>query len=225
MELNKTNDNAEKNRIRREKYRNNPVAQEKHKAASKVRYQKNKQRYYELQKKWVDKNKEKVTAYKKQWNTENKPRLLEKAREYRIENREAINAWRRDNKDKCNVSALAYQKRRRLEDPIFKLSGNIRTLIGGAFRRGSYGKKSKTQEILGCDFNFLETHLIGSAIKNYGVWLSCERYEIDHIVPLASAKTEEDIIKLNHYSNLQYLTSLDNNKKYNKMDFVLGGRK
>jgi len=35
---------------------------------------------------------------------------------------------------------------------------------------------------------------------NYG-------WDIDHIIPIASAKTEEDIIKLNHYKNLQPLCS------------------
>ena len=35
---------------------------------------------------------------------------------------------------------------------------------------------------------------------NYG-------WDIDHIIPLSSAETEEDIIRLNHYSNLQPLCS------------------
>ena len=35
---------------------------------------------------------------------------------------------------------------------------------------------------------------------NYG-------WDIDHIIPLDTAKTEEDVIRLNHYSNLQPLCS------------------
>lgn len=47
---------------------------------------------------------------------------------------------------------------------------------------------------------------------NYG-------WDIDHIIPLSSAKTEDDIIKLNHYSNLQPLCSYTN--RYIKKDLIL----
>lgn len=32
-------------------------------------------------------------------------------------------------------------------------------------------------------------------------------WDIDHIVPLSTAATEEDLIRLNHYTNLQPLCS------------------
>jgi len=32
-------------------------------------------------------------------------------------------------------------------------------------------------------------------------------WDIDHIMPISSAKTENDIIRLNHYSNMQPLCS------------------
>jgi len=38
---------------------------------------------------------------------------------------------------------------------------------------------------------------------NYG-------WDIDHIIPLSSVKTEEDVIRLNHYTNLQPLCSFVN---------------
>ena len=45
--------------------------------------------------------------------------------------------------------------------------------------------------------------------ENYGIYNGELNYgwDIDHIIPLSSAKTEEDIIKLNHYTNLQPLCS------------------
>ena len=44
-------------------------------------------------------------------------------------------------------------------------------------------------------------------LENHGEW------HLDHIIPLAIAKTEEEIIKLNHYTNFQPLWAIDNLKK------------
>lgn len=44
-------------------------------------------------------------------------------------------------------------------------------------------------------------------LENHGEW------HFDHIIPLASAKTEEELIKLNHYTNFQPLWAEDNLKK------------
>jgi hypothetical protein len=41
-------------------------------------------------------------------------------------------------------------------------------------------------------------------------------WDIDHIIPLASAKNEEDLIKLSHYTNLQPLCGYTN--RYIKKD-------
>jgi hypothetical protein len=38
---------------------------------------------------------------------------------------------------------------------------------------------------------------------NYG-------WDVDHITPISSAKTEEDVVRLNHYTNLQPLCSYIN---------------
>ena len=44
-------------------------------------------------------------------------------------------------------------------------------------------------------------------------------WDIDHIEPLSSAKTEEDIIRLNHYTNLQPLCSYYN--RHIKKNFLI----
>ena len=42
-------------------------------------------------------------------------------------------------------------------------------------------------------------------------------WHIDHIYPLNKAKSEEDIYRLNHYTNLQPLWWYDNLKKSDKL--------
>ena len=56
--------------------------------------------------------------------------------------------------------------------------------------------------------------------KNWGKYDGNEKsgWDIDHIIPISSAKTEDDILKLNHYTNLQPLCSYIN--RYIKRDSV-----
>jgi hypothetical protein len=78
--------------------------------------------------------------------------------------------------------------------------------------------KGKTIEILGMDINsfkiYIESKFLnGMSWDNYGL----NGWHIDHIIPLCSAKTEEEFYKLCHYTNLQPLWAKDNWKKSNKI--------
>jgi len=51
--------------------------------------------------------------------------------------------------------------------------------------------------------------------ENYGNWNGIPKelntaWDIDHIIPISKAKTEYELIKLNHYSNMQPLCSYNN---------------
>ena len=103
---------------------------------------------------------------------------------------------------------------RKKTDDLFKLTSIIRNLIYNSFRSKGYSKKSKTCEILGCSYEDFKIYL-ESKFENWMNWENKSLYngdfnygwDIDHIIPLSSAKTEEDLIKLNHYLNLQPLCS------------------
>ena len=57
---------------------------------------------------------------------------------------------------------------------------------------------------------------------NYGKYNGCINFgwDIDHIIPISSAKTEEEVYKLNHFSNFQPLCSKVNRDiKKNTIDW------
>ncbi len=58
---------------------------------------------------------------------------------------------------------------------------------------------------------------------NYGYdWDGKEEVHIDHIIPISTAESEEDIVRLCHYSNLQLLKAEDNLEKSDKIDWKKG---
>lgn len=159
-------------------------------------------------KKYQEENKERISAYNKEWREANKEDFAKIKKDYNNNNREKIREY-----------ARKYSKNRRKHDPIYKLTCDIRTLILLSFNKsclGIYSKKSSTEDILGCTvIEFIE-HLQslfteGMTLGNHG---SCEEcWHIDHKIPLATAETEEEIYKLNHYTNLQPLWRNDNLSK------------
>ena len=172
----------------------------------------NKDKRKEISKKYYENNKDKIKEYNQEYNQSNKDKIKEKQKEYR-----------ENTKDKRR----GYEKYKRLNDPIYRLTRNIRTLIGKSIKNKGYDKKSKTYEILGITFEEFKLHIESQWEEwmnwnNYGLYNREEKYgwDFDHIIPLSSVNTEEDIIRLNHYTNFQPLCSYVNRYvKRNKTDY------
>jgi hypothetical protein len=98
------------------------------------------------------------------------------------------------------------------EDPLFKLTHSIRSLIGHAIRNGGYTKKSKTHEILGCSYEDFKHH-IESQFKPWMSWDNYGKWELDHIIPVSSKNDEDELIKLNHHTNIQPMEASKNRIK------------
>lgn len=158
--------------------------------------------------KYYYKNKDKAQYASNQWKRNNK----EKTASYMV-------AYREVNSSILRKQRLAYWHNRRQVDPIFKLSTDLRRLILISLKRQGYTKKSRTYQLLGADFAHVHAHLVQTALRNYGEYKPKVPYHIDHIIPCASAQTEEDLIKLQHYTNLQYLTPKDNLRKSDSVNF------
>jgi hypothetical protein len=119
-------------------------------------------------------------------------------------------------RDRINTYKRSYLKKRLQEDPLFKLSCNLRSRISHGFRYLRHYKTSSTIELLGTDWLTVKTYIEkkfseGMSWDNYGKW------HIDHIIPLSSAKTKEKMEELCHYTNLQPLWARDNIIKHDKL--------
>jgi hypothetical protein len=127
------------------------------------------------------------------------------------------------NKEKRNEK----RRNRMLFDDLYSLTCNIRAAIGSSFKNNGYKKGSKTEEILGCTFDELKFHLE----SNFEDWMNWDNHgkyngelnygwDIDHILPISIAQSEEEVVKLNNYNNLQPLCSYVNrNIKRDRVDY------
>ena len=172
-----------------------------------------------------NRNNLKRKEYMKEYRKNHKEEISAKTKEYKIKNREKIKyqrkKWELKNKNYSKIKALEYYNKNK-NDYFYKLKRNIRGLIKTSLSRRKYTKNSKTYEIIGCDYNTFINYLLQTFKNNYGYeWDKVEPVHIDHIIPLATDKTEEEVIKLCHYTNLQLLKAEDNLKKSNKLNWKL----
>lgn len=175
------------------------------------------------------KNKQKIKEYSKIKDRErylkNKSKILEQHKIYdnlhKKEKRERHQKYYEKNKDKLKKYALNYINTKRKKDKNFKLKMQLRNMIRFSFYRKGKIKSKKTEEIVGISINELYKYLLKTYKNNYGYEYNNEEVEIDHIIPLSTANTEEEIINLCHYTNLQLLKKEDNRIKSNKLNWKL----
>ena len=169
----------------------------------------NKERIAEYNKQYHQENKEHLNERAKQWREKNKERISEREKQYRKENKERLKQWRDENREYLNER----KKQRKITDPLYKLKCNLRSRTAKAFRYQSYRKTSKTAEMLGVPYEIAFAHIERQFTKGM-TWENQGEWHIDHIIPLASAETESELIKLCHYTNLQPLWAKDNKSKH-----------
>lgn len=169
-------------------------------------------------KKWYELNKQVESDNKKEYYLNNKEKLKIRGITYYKDNKSLIK------KKKQVYKNRGYFKRRCQVDKLFKLSTNIRGLINCSFKNNFLKKNTKTNKILGCSFEEFKKYIeyqfedwmnwdnYGKYTGNYN-----ETWQFDHIIPVSKGKTEEEIIKLNHYTNFRPLCSKLNHEKRDKV--------
>lgn len=196
------------------------IYMKKYNMSNKEAIKKNSQKYYKN-------NKEKVKKNSKKKYKDDKEYFLNYLKKYRAEHKEETKSdskkYYEKNRKKIIEKTRVYQKKRKNSDPIYKLKANIRTMISNITKGRNFTKKSKTVDIIGCSFEYFELYIESKFEpwmnwSNYGLYNSTPNYgwDIDHIIPMSSAISEEDVKKLNNYTNLQPLCSYVN--RYVKRD-------
>ena len=215
----------------------NKLKKEKLQEYRKEYYSKNKEHKLEYQKEYRKQNLNLIHEKQKKYNSSVYPKTKEYKSEYYKENKEEIiikqkeyiertlperKKYRHKHYMENKEKIYSYVKNRKKTDVVFKLKCQVRNMLWESFNRKSNWKRIKGKEILGCDLDYFINYLLETYKNNYGYeWDGKEEIHIDHIIPLASAKTEDEITKLCHYKNLQLLKSEDNLKKSNRLDWKI----
>ncbi len=166
----------------------------------KKRYALNKQEYLRQQREYRVKNADAIRETKRLYCQKNAAKIKLAKQKYGVENREKLS------------KALA---NRRANNPLVRMANSMRRSIRRYLDVGQKGGMSSF-EIIGCSKDDLRKHLEskfrdGMTWQNYG-----KHWHIDHIVPLISAKSADDVKRLCHWTNLQPLTAFENISKGSK---------
>lgn len=214
-----------KNEIRSYKKSYYQENKEKIKAKRKEYYAENKDAISEKRK--IIRKTDEYKSYIREYKERNKSQILAQKRESNKRNADTYKEWVKANEKDLIEKRKSYYKEnkikifnyiydRKSKDPLYKLNFTLRSRIYTALKRKSWRKGGRTEQLLGADYKTVKKYIEG-LFKDGMTWENHGKWHIDHIVPLASAKTEEEIKKLFHYTNLQPLWAEENLKKHDKM--------
>lgn len=144
----------------------------------------------------LSKRKEEIATYMRGWKDSNKE-------------------WVKEYEKMITPNKLIKRKQRMAVDPLFKMKINLRSRIAKSFKAQGYKKNSPTRLLLGVPYEDAKVY-IESLFTNGMNWGNYGEWHIDHIIPLSSARSEEELLPLFSVSNLQPLWALDNLRKSNK---------
>jgi len=158
----------------------------------------------------VNIEKKRESEKKRYWK--NRDKELERSKVRHEKNKEKEIQYRKDNRHKISER----EKNRYNNDFLYKLKVNMRNRLKLFLKTKKIYKTNTTFNLVGGTPEIIKEH-IESQFTDGMKWDNHGKWHIDHIIPLSSAKTEEDVYNLCHYTNLQPLWAEDNLKKGNKI--------
>lgn len=176
---------------------------------------------------WRKRNREKARGYYRGWLVNNRPKAREACKRWASKNAEKrkrdFRLWAKNNRDKIKASykrnrdsILNNIKKRRKSDVVYAVKALIRSRMSHSTRRKKLRAPSISESMLGCSWEFFVSWVESQFTAGMS-WDKRDAWHLDHIIPLNLATTVEEIVTLNHYSNLRPLWSTDNLSKGRKI--------
>lgn len=220
----------EKNKVKlslkaKKYYQNN---KEKIKENTRNAYKKDKDKILARNKKYTEENIENIKKQRKEYRVKNREHLKEKAKKYYENNsnkiKERTKKYNIEHKKEKGKYIKKYNSNRRQNDNIFKIKSQLRCMINASFRKKGLNKSKSTAKILGISLKEMYEYLLQTFENNYGYkWDGIEKVHIDHVIPLTTANTKEEVMQLCNYKNLQLLKAKDNLQKGSKLNYKIKG--
>ncbi len=180
-------------------------------------YQKHREQILTKAAKYRKSHREELNQYFRERYANNREKLLAVMKKYREAHRgeriEYLRNYYRENKEELLKRQYEKKKEKLRTDPNFKLKEQARLLVWRSFNQKSEVKPARAEAILGCSLDDFTEYLKRTWLEEYHTEWVGQPCHIDHIKPLALAKTKEEIVQLCHYTNLRLLTPEDNIKK------------
>lgn len=138
--------------------------------------------------------------------------------------RETIRALGKSSRQENPVSRTpeyrAEIRRKRRADPATAMSERMSRMLCWALAGVNAVKSGATFDALGYSPADLKAHLEKQFTEGMS-WDNRDLWEIDHITPISSARTPEDVLALNQLWNLRPLWADLNNAKKNRREFLI----
>lgn len=180
-------------------------------------------------KKYYSENREIIISKTREDKLNNKDKYMDYMNNYQMLNKDKLSEyrknWENNNKEKVKDKYKRFIDSKK-DDGKYKLVRSLRSLVYNSIKSRGFVKNERSEYIIGLDFNNFKSY-IESKFESWMTWENYGRYngelnygwDIDHIIPISSAITEEEVIKLNYYTNLQPLCSYTN--RYIKRDSLV----
>lgn len=174
------------------------------------------QRYYDNREQILKADKEKRKANLEQYKKKERATYTRHAEKKSAYQR----AFYQRNKERLSKYKAEYDRKRYKTDALFALARTVRRRMSLAIQRAGYIKSQKTEEMLGCTLSYMKDHLEKQFTSGMN-WENRGKWHVDHIIPLSSAKTEDELIGLCHFTNLRPLWAEENLKKGARVEVLI----